>query len=192
MEFKKLEDTVLELHKVKVNVQREMKAKVKKEVAARLELEKVEGLKKRGQEDKGAEISVTIRSFLMEHGVEWMVKEAVMCDSCEKKEKKCLWRMEAVWGKACLAYHDLKKSGVASRAEESEMEASPSKKRKVEGKGKAMANVRTPVFGVAESVMVNVLRDILKELKGLHVEVSNLCVFDQCTVTVMESSWRTQ
>ena len=88
------------LHKVNTKVQREKKAKVKKEVAARLELEKAEGSKKHGQEDKGVEILVTVRLFPTEHGVEWMVKEGVVCDACEKKEKKCFWRMEAGWGKA--------------------------------------------------------------------------------------------
>ena len=115
-----------------------------------------------------------------------------MCDSCEKREKKYFWRMEAGQGKACLACHDLKKSCVAGGAEELEMEASLSKKRRVEGKGKAKAKVGTSVSRVADSVAVDVLRDIVKELKGLHVEVGDLCVFAQCTVTMTESSWRTQ
>ena len=95
--FKKQGDAVLALHKVKVKakVQREMKAKAKKEAVARSESEKAEGSKKHGQEDNRVEISVTVGSFLMEHGVEWMVKEGVVCDSCEKREKKCFWRMEA-------------------------------------------------------------------------------------------------
>ena len=122
---------------------------------------------------------MTVRSFLMEHGVEWMVKEAVVCKSCEKKEKKCFWRMEAGQGRACLACHNLKKSCLASRVEESEMEARPLKKRKVERKGKGNAKAATPVSRVAESIVVDVLQDILKELKGLRAEVSDLCVFAQ-------------
>ena len=110
-----------------------------------------------------------------------MVKEGVVCDSCEKKEKKCFWRMEARWGKACLACHDLKKSCVAGRAEELEMEASPSKKWKVEGKKKGKTKAGTPVSRVAESVVVDVLQDILKELKCLHMEVSDLHASAQCT-----------
>ena len=75
------------------------------------------------------------KCFLTEHGVEWMVKEGVVCESCEKKEKKCFWRMEARRGKACLACHSLKKSCTAGRAEDSEAEAGPLKRRKVEGEG---------------------------------------------------------
>ena len=44
------------------------------------------------------------RSFLTDHVVEWMVKEGVVCKSCEEKEKKCFWRMEVGRGKACLAH----------------------------------------------------------------------------------------
>ena len=128
----------------------------------------------------------------MEHRVKWMVKEGVMCKSCEKKEKKCFWRMETGRGKACLACHDLKKGCVAGGAEESETEASPSKKRKVEEKGKVKVKVGTPVSGVAESVTVDVLRDIFIELKGLRMEVGDLCAFAQCTVTMMGLSWRTE
>jgi hypothetical protein len=51
-----------------------------------------------------------------------MVKEGVVCNSCEKK-KKCFWRMESGQGLACLACHDLKKSCVIGRAELSEAEA---------------------------------------------------------------------
>ena len=156
VEFKKQEGEVLALCKVNVKVQREVKAKVKKEAAARSESEKAEGLKKRGRKDDRVEILVTIGSFLMEHGVKWMVKEGVVCDSCEKREKKCFWRMKARWGKACLACHDLKKSCVAGGAEELETEAGPSKKRKVEEKGKVKAKTGTLVSGVAESVAVDV------------------------------------
>jgi hypothetical protein len=56
-------------------------------------LEKAEGSEKRGREER--EISVTIGSFLTAHGVEWMVKEGMVCESCKKKERKCFWRMEA-------------------------------------------------------------------------------------------------
>ena len=116
-----------------------------------------------------------------------------MCDSCKKREKKCFWRMEARWDKACLACHGLKKSCVTGRAEELEMEAGPSKKVKVEekGKGKAKVKVGTPVSRVTESVTVHVLRDILKELKGLRAEVCDLCAFSQNSVTLSELSWRT-
>ena len=96
----------------------------------------------------------------MEHGVEWMVKEGVVCELCKKKEKKCFWRMEARRGKACLACHNLKKSCSAGRAEELETEAGPSKKRKVEGKGKGKA--ATLNSGDAESAAMDVLQDILK------------------------------
>ena len=71
-----------------------------------------------------------------------------------------------------------------------ELEASLSKKRKVEEKGKV--KVGTPVSRVTESVEVDVLWDILKELKGLCVEVSDLRTFAQCTITMTESSWRIQ
>ena len=106
---------------------------------------------------------VTVGSFLMEHGVEWMVKEGVVCESCEKRENKCFWRMEAGQGKACLACHNLKKSCLASVAEESETEAGPSKTRMVEGKGKGKAKAATPVSGVADTVVVDVLQDILND-----------------------------
>ena len=36
-----------------------------------------------------------------------MVKEGIIYDSCAKKEKKCFWRIELGWDKACLACHDL-------------------------------------------------------------------------------------
>ena len=80
---------------------KEEKAKTKKEVAARLESEKVKGSRKHSQNDE-AEITETIRSYLMEHGMQWMLREGVVCNSCENKEKKWFWRMEARWGKACL------------------------------------------------------------------------------------------
>ena len=134
--FKKCEDVDVELCKATAKVQREVKVKARKEavVAKKSGLEKAEGLRKRGQEER--EISVTVGSFLTEHGVKWMVKEGVVCESCEKKEKKCFWRMEAGWGKACLACHNLKKSCSAGGVEESEAEVGLSRKRRVEGKGK--------------------------------------------------------
>ena len=46
--------------------------------------------------------------------------------------------------------------------------------------------------GVADSAVMDVLQDILKELKGLHAEVGDLCVFAQCTTTVAENRWRIQ
>ena len=125
--FKKREDADVTLRKATAKVQRELKAKARKEatVAKRSESEKAEGSGKRGREER--EVSVTVGSFLTEHGVEWMVKEGVVCKSCEKKEKKCFWRMEAGRGKACLACHNLKKSCLAGGAEDSEVEAEPSK-----------------------------------------------------------------
>ena len=155
-----------------------------------MELEKAEGSKKRRQEER--EISVTVSSFLMEHRVEWMVKEGVVCKSCKKKEKNCFWRTEARWGKAGLACHNLKKSCLAGRAEESETEAGPSKKRWVEEKGKGKMKVATPTSRVAESIVADVLWDILKELKGLCGEVGDLCAFAQHSTSVAENSWRTQ
>jgi len=154
MEFKRQEDAVIVLRKANTKVQRETKAKAKKEAAtaAKSESEKVGGSRKRGQEER--EILVTVGSFLTDQRVEWMVEEGEVCDSCQKKEKKCFSRMEAGRGKACLACHNLKKSCSAGRAEELEAEASPSKKRKVEGKGKGKAKVATPVSGVADSVAV--------------------------------------
>ena len=121
-----------------------------------------------------------------------MVKEGIIYDSCAKMEKKCFWRIELGWDKACLACHDLKKSCVAGRVELLEAEAGLLKKRKVEdkGKGKAKAKVRTPVSRVAESIAVDVLQDILKEMKGLCVEVQDLHTFSQHSVTVSEYSWR--
>ena len=103
-------------------------------------------------------------------------------ESCEKKEKKCFWRMEVGRGKACLACHNLKKSCSAGGAEESEMEVGPSKRRKVEGKGKGKEKAVSPNSGVAESAATDVLRDILKELKGLRVEVGDLRAFAQLVV----------
>ena len=96
------------------------------------------------------------------------------------------------WGKACLACYDLKKSCVAGRVELLEAEAGLLKKRKVEdkGKGKAKVKVRTPVSRVAESITADVLWDILKEMKGLHVEVQYLHTFSQHSITVSEYSWR--
>ena len=140
VEFKKQESKVLALRKVNMKVQMEVKAKAKKEATMRSGSEKAEGLKKCSQEDDRVEISVTVGSFLMEHGVKWMVKEGVVCKSCEKRKKKCFWRMEARQGKACLACHELKKSCVSGGAEESETEASPLKKRKVGEKGKVEVN----------------------------------------------------
>ena len=67
-----------------------------------------------------------------------------------------------------------------------------SKRRKVEGKGKGKEKVASPNSGVAESAATDVLWDILKELKGLRVEVGDRCVFSQCTTTVAENGWRTQ
>ena len=135
---------------------------------------------------------MTVGSFLTEHGVEWMVKEGVVCKSCDKKEKKCFWRMEARQGKACLACHNLKKSCSASGVEESEAEVGPSKRRRVEGKGKGKEKVATPNSRVVESTATDVLQDILKELKGLRMEVGDLRSFAQCTTTVAENGWRTQ
>ena len=116
--FKKREDADVSLCKATAKVQQELKAKARKEALAakRLESEKVEGSGKWGREER--EISMTIGSNLTEHGVEWMVKEGVVCESCVKKEKKCFWGMEAGQGKACLASHNLKKSCSASGAEE--------------------------------------------------------------------------
>ena len=100
--------------------------------------------------------------------------------------------MEAGQGKACLACHNLKKSCSAGGAEESEVEAGPSKRRKVEGKGKGKEKAATPNSRVVESATTDVLRDILVELKGLHAEVGDLCVFAHRTTTVAENGWRTQ
>ena len=50
------------------------------------------------QSDKGIEITETVGSYLMEHRTQWMVKEGVVCHSCDKKKKKCFWRMEVGWG----------------------------------------------------------------------------------------------
>ena len=69
------------------------------------------------------------------------------------------------------------------------MEASLSKKRKVEEKEKEKVKVRTLVSRVSESVGVDVLQDILKELKELCMEVHDLHTFSQHFVTVSESSW---
>ena len=141
-EFKKQESKVLALCKANTKVQKEAKAKMKKEAVMRSGSEKAEGSKKCGQEDDRVEISVTIRSFLTEHGVEWMVKEKVMCESWRRERKNVFGGQ----GKACLACHEVKKSCVAGGAEESETEASPLKKMKVEGKGKVKVNweLRSP------------------------------------------------
>ena len=97
------------------------------------------------------------------------------------------------WGKACLACHNLKKSCLAGRAEESEAEAGLSKKRRVEeGKGKGKEKAATPNSGVVESAATDVLQDILKELKGLRMDVGDLRVFAQHTTTMAENGWRTQ
>ena len=68
--FKKCQDADVTFRKATAKVQRELKAKARKEAAAakRSESEKVEGLGKRGHEER--EISVTVGSFLMVHGVE--------------------------------------------------------------------------------------------------------------------------
>ena len=72
--FKKREDADITFHKATAKVQQEAKAKARKEAAAAKKSgsEKAEGSRKRGREER--EISVTVGSFLMEHGVEWMVK----------------------------------------------------------------------------------------------------------------------
>ena len=95
-------------------------------------------------------------------------------------------------GQGLSCPHNLKKSCLASGAEESEAEAGPSKKRRVEGKGKGKEKAVTPNSRVAESAVTDVLRDILKELKGLRAKVGDLRVFAQCTTTVAENGWRTQ
>ena len=76
--FMKLEDADVTFRKATAKVQRELKAKARKEaaVAKRSESEKVEGSGKWGREER--EISVTIGSFLTAHGVEWMVKEGMV------------------------------------------------------------------------------------------------------------------
>ena len=38
---------------------------------------------------------------------------------------------------------------------------------------------------------MDVLRDILKELKELCAEVHDLCAFSQCSITLLELSWKT-
>ena len=100
--------------------------------------------------------------------------------------------MEAGWGKACLACHNLKKSCSTGGVEESEVEAGPLKRRKVEGKGKGKEKAVTPNSRVVESAVTDVLQDILKELKGLCAEVGDLRAFAQCTTTMAENGWRTQ
>ena len=95
--------------------------------------------------------------------------------------------MEAGQGKACLACHNLKKRCLAGGAE-----AGPSKKRRLEGKGKGKEKAATPNSRIAESAVMDVLRDILAELKGLHVEVGDLHAFAQRTTSVAENGWRTQ
>ena len=71
------------------------------------------------------------------------------------------------------------------------MEAGQLKKKKVEGKVKVKSKSGTPVSGVVESIAVDVFQDI-QELKGLRMEVGDICAFAQHTVTVMELSWKTQ
>ena len=189
--FKKRENADVSLRKATAKVQQKLKAKARKEAAAanRLESEKVEGSGKRGREER--EISVTVGSFLTEHGVEWMVKERVVYASCVKKENMCFWRMEAGQGKTCLASQNLKKSCSAGGVEESEAEVRLSKRRQVEGKGKGKEKAVSLNSGVVESAVTDVLRDILKELKGLRAEVGDLHVFAQHTTTVGENGWRT-
>ena len=72
------------------------------------------------------------------------------------------------------------------------MEAGLSKRRMVEGKRKGKEKAAPLNSRVAESATTDVLRDILKKLKGLRMEVGDLRVFAQCTTTVAENSWRTQ
>ena len=62
----------------------------------------------------------------------------------------------------------------------------------MEGKGKGKEKAASPNSGVAESTVTDVLQDILKELKGLHMEVGDLRAFAQRTTTVAENGWRTQ
>ena len=95
-------------------------------------------------------------------------------------------------GKACLACHNLKKSCLTGGAEESEVEVGPLKRRRVERKGKGKEKVATLNSGVVESAAMDVLQDILKELKGLRAEVGDLRVFAHRTTTVVENGWRTQ
>ena len=76
----------MELHKAKAKVQREAKVKAKKETVQKAGSEKEEGLRKCGLNEP-IEITETVGLYLMEHGTQWMVKEGIVCDSCEKKEK---------------------------------------------------------------------------------------------------------
>ena len=62
----------------------------------------------------------------------------------------------------------------------------------MEGKGKGKEKVATLNSGVAESAAMDVLWDILAELKGLRMEVGELRVFAQHTTSVAENGWRTQ
>ena len=71
----------------------------------------------------------------------------------------------------------------------SEAEAGPSKRRRVEEKGKGKEKMATLNSRVVET---DVLQDIFKELKGLRAEVGNLCAFSQRTTTMAENGWRTQ
>ena len=61
-------------------------------------------------------------------------------------------------------------------------------KRKAENKRKGKAKVRTPVSRVFESTVVDVLRDILQELKELQAEDHNICEFSQGSISVSEGS----
>ena len=62
----------------------------------------------------------------------------------------------------------------------------------MEGKGKGKEKTATPNSGVAESTAMDVLWDILAELKGLRAEVGDLRAFAQRTTSVAENGWRTQ
>ena len=99
--------------------------------------------------------------------MQWMLKEGVVCNSCKKNEKKCFWRMESGWGTVCLTCYSLKKVCEVVRVELIEAKSSPPKRRKMESKGKTKAKVGAPVSGVLETTVVDVLRDILLELKEL-------------------------
>lgn len=88
--FCRQEDMDITFHKAKAKEQREARvnAKVKKETVQKVASEKAEGSKKCSWDDP-VKIIETVRLYLMEHRVQWMVKANMVCDLCEKKEKKC-------------------------------------------------------------------------------------------------------
>ena len=102
----------------------------------------------------------------------WRTKAGKICGECQKREKKCLWPEASSRTKACHSCSALK---VKCLVPGEELEAGPSKKRKVaadKGKGKAkeVKEMKSePEFGFWE--LVEELRGLRQDLKEFQTDL---------------------